>query len=226
MTTLTNLLSSPLFDSSKSTVFFLYGSSQSRVVAIKDAYLANGNYNFILLNINQPQNYTFEVRKIDIKKTFLKFHINSESCKQCGKIFVVTFITKYTKIFIFIPKSVPSIGEKVAQGIISLIKSGFSSPYEIVGFSIGAQLAGYIGRNVINNSSGEFIVPRIVALEPATNFFALRDVRAGDAAFVMTVHTTYLASNVLAVGDVAFWFNDGQQPMCWILGFIRKCPKN
>jgi Lipase len=85
--------------------------------------------------------------------------------------------------------------------------------FEVVGFSIGAQFGGYIGRKVKSKSAGNFTLPRIVGLEPGK----LSPVNLGpsDAAFVMTMHTGNFASEPNVIGHVAFWPNGGiDQPMC------------
>lgn len=50
------ILSNPNFNQTKSTVFFFYGFSQSKsssgVVTLKNAYLTNNGYNFIIVSID------------------------------------------------------------------------------------------------------------------------------------------------------------------------------
>lgn len=55
VSSLPTILSNPNFDSMKPTVFFFYGFTQSpttpKVVTLKNAYLENGGYNFIIVSI-------------------------------------------------------------------------------------------------------------------------------------------------------------------------------
>jgi predicted alpha/beta-fold hydrolase len=84
--------------------------------------------------------------------------------------------------------------------------------FELVGFSLGGQLSGYIGRKV-KSLSGNFVVPRIIALEPA--ILSPINLNKNDATFVVTIHTENQFSNPLIVGHVAFWPNGGvRQPVC------------
>lgn len=56
MSNLQSIVSSSSFDIAKITVFFFYGFTQTpnsdQVVEVKDAYVANGGYNFILIALN------------------------------------------------------------------------------------------------------------------------------------------------------------------------------
>jgi hypothetical protein len=66
---LVNILSNPKFDRSKRTAIYSYGFtqtvSQSSVREIVDAYLANGEFNFILVNYNSILAYTLFVSSRD-----------------------------------------------------------------------------------------------------------------------------------------------------------------
>lgn len=87
-----------------------------------------------------------------------------------------------------------------------------ATKFEFVGFSLGSQLSGYVGRKV-TRLTGNFKVPRIIALEPAV--LTPINLKANDATFVVTIHTEIVFSNPFVVGHVAFWPNGGiKQPVC------------
>lgn len=102
----------------------------------------------------------------------------------------------------------------------------------IVGFSLGAQTAGVIGRCVLRTSNGEKIVGRITGLDSAivdigTLIIIGSRLGQNDAAFVDTVHTNSdgFGSRV-TYGHVNFWINGGVlQPMCsnWISLTAKAC---
>lgn len=108
----------------------------------------------------------------------------------------------------------------VAKTIVQLLKAGLNlSKLELVGFSLGAQIAGYVARNINSNSSHQYIVPRVVGLEPAK--LSKDNLKKGDASFVMTMHTETVLGEGTSIGDVNFVVNGGIiQPMCGgIVGF-------
>lgn len=92
--------------------------------------------------------------------------------------------------------------------------------FHLVGFSLGGQISGLIGRKVIEKSRNRFIIPRITGLDPGqipeifSTSFAL--LNAGDAKFVDTIHgETVLFGSPFSTGNSSFWVNGGKyQPMC------------
>jgi hypothetical protein len=85
--------------------------------------------------------------------------------------------------------------------------------FVVVGFSIGAQVAGYVGRKIKSKSLSNKILPRIVGLEPG--IASPENLSSSDAAFVMTVHTGNVFGEMNVIGHVGFFPNGGQtQPMC------------
>lgn len=108
------------------------------------------------------------------------------------------------------------IGDVVSQSIIQLLDDGLTlSTLELVGFSLGAQIGGYVARNINSSSSNLYTVPRVVGLDPAR--FSMLKLSPIDATFVMTVHTGNIFGDPDVRGDVAFYVNGGvEQPMCKI----------
>jgi Lipase len=106
------------------------------------------------------------------------------------------------------------VSNKIADNLIALFNAGLnSSNFQIVGFSLGSQFAGHVGRKINSKSSGKYTLQRLVGLEPAIG--AVNKLGASDAAFVMTVHTGTVFSDDEIIGHVAFYPNGGiNQPMC------------
>lgn len=67
------------------------------------------------------------------------------------------------------------VGEVVAKALLDARKAGLNlEKFHFVGHSLGAQLAGMIGRSIISQSNGNFKLSRITALDPAGNFSQLK----------------------------------------------------
>jgi Lipase len=107
----------------------------------------------------------------------------------------------------------------VAESVVKMFEASYEN-FHLVGFSLGAQIVGLIGRKVIDKSRGKFVIPRVTGLDPGntperakTSFAYLN---AGDAAFVDTIHgDTLMFGTANSVGNSSFWVNGGQkQPMC------------
>ena len=98
--------------------------------------------------------------------------------------------------------------------------------FHLVGFSLGAQITGTIGRFVKEKSKGKHTIPRITGLDPGQlpPFFqgALQDLNAGDAVFVDTIHgETKLFGSKTSLGNASFWINGGvYQPNCSSMFFL------
>jgi hypothetical protein len=87
-----------------------------------------------------------------------------------------------------------------------------------VGFSLGAQIWGIVGRKVIENSSKRFIIPRITGLDPGKlpPFSNTKELNENDAEFVDTIHAeTLFFGSATSTGKANFWVNGAiSQPMC------------
>jgi pancreatic lipase-related protein 2 len=100
--------------------------------------------------------------------------------------------------------------------------------FHVIGFSLGGQISGAIGRYVIQKSKGRYKIPRITGLDPGMippGFQGIiKDLNAGDATFVDTIHgeTKFFGSGT-SLGDASFWVNGGiLQPSCQAPLFISK----
>lgn len=100
------------------------------------------------------------------------------------------------------------------MSIIQLIDSGIKiANIDLVGFSFGAQCAGAAARYIQFFSMENFILPRVIGLEPS--ILCDPNLTSGDAKQVVTIHTGNVYSDQTCKGDVSFWINGGvQQPMC------------
>jgi surfactin synthase thioesterase subunit len=88
----------------------------------------------------------------------------------------------------------------------------------LVGYSLGAQVAGEVGRRVKSKTTGNFRIEQIVGLDPARLFNSgVQFLNSGDADFVQVMHAeTTTFGTTLSNGDVTFWPNEGRiQPTCY-----------
>lgn len=114
------------------------------------------------------------------------------------------------------------IGEAVCQATNLMFAAGLKPEnLHIVGFSLGAQTAGVVGRCILTTSNGEKIVGRITGLDSAifdivTLMITGSRLGQNDAAFVDTIHTNSEGfGGRQTYGDVNFWVNGGlMQPSC------------
>jgi hypothetical protein len=92
--------------------------------------------------------------------------------------------------------------------------------FHLIGFSLGGQIVGMIGRRVQSESNGKFIIPRITGLDPGQipPFFgqSFQLLSPKDAAFVDVIHgETSLFGSAASNGHATFWVNGGNyQPAC------------
>ncbi|XP_045447734.1 endothelial lipase-like [Melitaea cinxia] len=115
------------------------------------------------------------------------------------------------------------IGKRFGKTLLILNKNGLNlKKVHVIGFSLGAQLSGYAGREVRANGK---IIGRITGLDPAGPLFdgivSLRALSASDASFVDIVHTNPGKLGIdSSVGTVDFWPNcqSSVQPGCEIKG--------
>ncbi|XP_025161589.1 phospholipase A1 member A-like [Harpegnathos saltator] len=118
-------------------------------------------------------------------------------------------------------KNIDPIAKAVASVLNNMSETGFNTEnLHIVSISLGAHVAGRIGRNVVNASIGNFTVPRITGLDPAGpnfNDYPELCLSSSDARFVDIIHTDqgYYGIN-LNRGTVDFFPNGGYrlQPGC------------
>ncbi|CRK93118.1 CLUMA_CG006613, isoform A [Clunio marinus] len=173
------ILQNPKFDRQKQTAIYSYGFTQTvyqpSVRKIVEAYLANSDFNFILVNYNSILAYNI---------------INANN-----------------------------FGVYIASSLEKLFNNGYGN-FHVIGFSLGAQISGAIGRSLIKISKGRHIIPRITGLDPGQipPFFGgvIRNLNAGDALFVDIIHgESKFFGSPMSVGNVSFWINGGySQPSC------------
>jgi hypothetical protein len=112
------------------------------------------------------------------------------------------------------------VGKQIAQIVNHLVndKGARSSNFHIIGFGLGAHIAGQAGKNIVK-------LERISGLDPVGMFFEDTDpqyrLTKDDAYFVDVIHTdTVILSQIglgikKPIGDVDFYPNGGQnQPNC------------
>ncbi|KAJ3642559.1 hypothetical protein Zmor_025324 [Zophobas morio] len=112
------------------------------------------------------------------------------------------------------------VGQCIAILAVSLIPFGVNPNFlHLVGFSLGAHIAGFTGSNLKNVLN---VVPaRITGLDPALPFFATLNndwkLDSADAQFVDVVHTSAGSfGKIEALGHVDFYMNGGVlQPSCY-----------
>lgn len=103
----------------------------------------------------------------------------------------------------------------MSEVVLDWIDEGLDvNKFHIVGHSLGAQVAGMIGRSVIKKSSGESKLVRITALDQAFPLFyptfRTNPVNRNDAEFVDIIHTdAWFYNSPKSTGSVDFWPNGG-----------------
>jgi len=118
------------------------------------------------------------------------------------------------------------LSSNLAENIIKMIYSGLKvNKFHIVGFGLGAQLAGLTGREIKNKTNGLIQITRITGLDPTTNGFytptlhanSLKGLCESDAGFVDVIHTdSGFHGTSVSSGTADFWPNYGHryQPGC------------
>lgn len=123
---------------------------------------------------------------------------------------------------IFMHDARAQLGPKMAEVILNLVDEGLDiDKFHIVGHSLGGQMAGIIGRNVMKKSGGVMKLARISGLDPAFPTFypsiGTSPINKKDAKFVDIIHTdAWLYGAPVSTGTVDFWPNSGRtlQPGC------------
>uniref|UniRef100_A0A0A1XTJ9 Pancreatic lipase-related protein 2 n=1 Tax=Zeugodacus cucurbitae TaxID=28588 RepID=A0A0A1XTJ9_ZEUCU len=106
------------------------------------------------------------------------------------------------------------VGACVAQLVERILEMG-TTDMHVIGFSLGAQLANYVARNL-----GSFQLPRITGLDPAMPLFITSGINdkldPSDAVFVDVIHTNaFVQGKIERCGHADFYMNGGiLQPGC------------
>ncbi|XP_012138644.2 phospholipase A1 member A-like [Megachile rotundata] len=209
--------------------------------ALTDASYVSENVDsafFRLYNRNGPSvdvslpNAKHVVSQMNLHKlTIIYIHGYLESVVTSGVTPILDALLKYTTAniiavdyrraaLLFYPLSVaivPAVGAKVAKSIEKMVEAGVNAKsIHIIGHSLGAQLAGCIGRSL------KFKLTRITGLDPAGPLYYLKypHLRASDAKFVDIIHTdSGVFGLALPTGSVDFYPNFGHapQPGCYFL---------
>jgi hypothetical protein len=110
-------------------------------------------------------------------------------------------------------------GKNIAGALVEVFKKGYNK-FHVVGFSLGAVVSGFIGRNVKSLSNGQYEVPRITGVDPGKlpPFSTIQELNQNDAKFVDTIHgETSDFGSATALGHANFWLNNGVKfPGCWL----------
>ena len=120
---------------------------------------------------------------------------------------------------------VENVGKVIAQQLDFMnekIKLNFSS-VTVIGFSLGAHIAGFTGKNVKNGKIG-----MIIGLDPAGPLFDISKphtcLGASDGVYVIAVHTGQPYGIRKSLANADFFFNTGEkQPGCLGGGWIDLC---
>lgn len=110
----------------------------------------------------------------------------------------------------------------LADAILKMTAVGFNfDKLHIVGHSLGAQLAGFVGREIIRQSGGKRKIKRITGLDPAFPLFypgwLVGHISENDAELVDVMHTDgIIYGTPFQTGTVDFYPNGGSifQPGC------------
>ncbi|XP_057669345.1 pancreatic lipase-related protein 3-like [Diorhabda carinulata] len=120
------------------------------------------------------------------------------------------------------------VGQCLSNLAINLTPYGINPQLtHIVGFSLGAHIAGFAGTNIKNSLGISFM--RITGLDPALPFFATFNndwkLDPTDASFVDIIHTSAGTFGKLeAIGDADFYVNGGSlQPFCYTAKYPPIC---
>ena len=115
------------------------------------------------------------------------------------------------------------VGHIVGQGLVKLHNQLPSTSFHLIGFSLGAHIAGYAAR-YFEQITGEKI-NRITGLDPANPCFgegqSLEGLHRGDAEFVDVIHTNPGALGKKdALGDIDFYVQGFApiKPGCTVFG--------
>jgi len=150
-----------------------------------------------------------ELRRILSEAYFTK------GMKNINLIFVNWEKASTTYNYVAASRYVAKIGTRTAQFIDFMVENKLVKMSEliVVGFSLGAHIAGITGKSVRTG-----IIPKIIGLDPASPLFSLNKpnerLHSEDALYVETIHTSKLGF-FKPLGVASFYLNGGRlQPGC------------
>ncbi|KAJ3642078.1 hypothetical protein Zmor_024896 [Zophobas morio] len=140
-----------------------------------------------------------------------------------GKFYIiqVDFSELAKKNYILVAKKSPEVGVQIADFILNITKAGYPlANIELIGHSIGGQVAGYAGERIIEKTSRK--LSKITALDPAGPLFELfklngRSLNRSHAVVVFAIHSDRnVLGNFGDVGTTDVYPNGGvgPQPGC------------
>ena len=132
-------------------------------------------------------------------------------------------------VFCFSKQTVLLLGVQIADFILNITKAGYPlANIELIGHSIGGQVAGYAGERIIEKTSRK--LSKITALDPAGPLFELfklngRSLNRSHAVVVFAIHSDRnVLGNFGDVGTTDVYPNGGvgPQPGCpFLIGICR-----
>ncbi|XP_055371524.1 pancreatic triacylglycerol lipase-like [Condylostylus longicornis] len=181
------LLNHPVFDINKLTTLYVHGYTESQ--ASESIQVVKNSYSYL-------PNYNFLALDYSL---YVEANIKS-----------IDYISAY--------QAVPYLAPYITEALLNLFNAGLPlQDFHLVGHSLGSQLSGYIGREIIQQSGGSLILPRISGLDPANpGYYDLPidiifdHLGPSDAVFVDVIHTDAgLLGAPYSTGTVDFWPNGG-----------------
>ncbi|CAG9803035.1 unnamed protein product [Chironomus riparius] len=211
---------------------------QNTTITNVNLFLVKGNSISTSLNVSWDKVQQIFTTDYDITKKSVIFlfgwmdNLNS-SCvstiidaysksEQELNVFILDW-SKYTMMNYFSAVwRIPDVALYIVSNFKNMMSIGYDfNTFHLIGFSLGAQLSGYIGRYM--QSLANFTLPRITGLDPAGPLFYptfvfinMKPLMANDSRFVDVIHTNaYQAGGPKRIGHIDFYPNGGTfQPGC------------
>ncbi|XP_072399608.1 lipase member H-like [Diabrotica undecimpunctata] len=214
----------PEIDSFRDTIFELYtrlNPEVPQILRINDvAALQNSNINY-----NRPTVFFFHGflessqsdNAVQIRNAYL--HIGDYNVILVNNERLLAGLD-----FLTAALNCEPIGKFSAKFVDFLVVQGLQlSSLHIIGMSLGAQIAGLMGKNIKSGKAA-----RVTGLDPAGPVFVLlpksQRIGAGDGEFVDILHTNaYFNGDSNSIGDLDIWYNGGiKQPGCSVFDILKR----
>lgn len=209
---------------------WLGDSDMKWIKLMRDTLLESGSKNVIMVDWQGLENKI--ITKIPSSVFINRAILSNSECKIIGddvsdQIWNVLPVKSYKKWI----KSIPTVGEYVGDLLISLAKAKNLSMenIRIIGFSLGAHVAGYIGKTIQVKIGKK--IGRITGLDPAGPLFrnvsSEKRLDKDDAMLVDVIHTHGMMYGLYKpIGHVDFYVNGGCTQKCTILPKYPPCSHN